>query len=769
MADRRGRQRIKALTRFVRTLIVLAFTCPVLLWSGPASADITYVYDELGRLVGVIDPSSDTAVYSYDAVGNLLSIARYASSTVSIIDFQPKSGPVGTTVTIQGTGFSTTPANNTVTFNGVGATVTSSTTTSIVATVPGGATTGTIGVTVSGNSATSASSFTVSSAGGPPTITSFTPTIGVPGASITISGTNFEPVAINNKVAFYGLPPGKSVATSATTTTLAVPVATNAKSGPITVATPAGSVVSSADFFVPVGGYTAADVIYTGRIVIGGSSVDVPLTTTNKQALVLFQGTAGQRLNLGTVVISGFGSPVLTIYRPDGGTLTTTGYTSARYLPPLPTSGLYVIALQNGAATHTMRLTLSEEVMATATVGGSAVNATIARAGQRARISFSGTAGQRIDLGMTHTFSGVTTAFRTADEATTLVSQGISSPGELHSPVLPSTGTYLLMVESSSAATGSVTATLSAQVTGTITIGGSSTTVSVTRAGQQARVTFTGTSGQSISLGITSATVSGTTTLYRPDASVHNGPTGYSTPSGGVDYAGLLSTGTHELVVDPSGVGTGDVTLTLSELIAGTTALNGTPATVNITRPGQAAYWSFSGTAGQRSSHVISSTITGTLVIYYSGGALWSGGLGTTFVEPLTLPSTTTYYIYVDPTGANMGSATVTSYSVPADVTGSISINGGTTGVTLATPGQNAILSFSGTSGQAITVRMTGNTIGCVFLTITKPAGGGTVTDSTCSSSYNFGLTLTTTGTHTLKVNPQDSRTGSATVEVTQP
>ena len=210
--------------------------------------------------------------------------------------------------------------------------------------------------------------------------------------------------------------------------------------------------------------------------------------------------------------------------------------------------------------------------MATATVGGSAVNATIARAGQRARITFSGTAGQRIDLGMTHTFSGVTTAFRTADEATTLVSQGISSPGELHSPLLPSTGTYLLMVKSSSAATGSVTATLSAEVTGTITIGGSSTTVAVTRAGQRARVTFTGTSGQSISLGITSATVSGTTTLYRPDASVHNGPTGYSTPSGGVDYAGLLSTGTRELIVDPSGVGTGDVTLTLSELIAGTGA-----------------------------------------------------------------------------------------------------------------------------------------------------------------------------------------------------
>jgi len=584
---------------------------------------------------------------------------------------------------------------------------------------------------------------------------------------VTITGTNFETVPINNKVAFYGVPPGKTLATSATATTLVVPMPSNARSGPIRVATPGGTVVSSADFFVPVGGYTAADVVYTGRIVTGGASVDVPLATTNKQALVLFDGTAGQRLDLGTAMISGFGTPGITIYRPDGSTLAATGYTYARYLHPLPISGLYVIALTNGNATHTIRLTLSEEVTATATVGGSSVNATIVRVGQRARITFSGTAGQRIDLGLTHPWASVTTTIKTADEATTLGTQGISSPGELHSSVLPATGTYLLLVEPNSA-TGSFTATLSAEVTGTITIGGSSTTVSITRAGQRARVLFNGTSGQSISLGITSATVSGATTLYRPGGNVHNGPTGYTAPSGGVDYAGLVSTGTHELVVDPSGIGTGDATLTLSELIAGTTALNGTPATVSITRPGQAAYWSFSGTAGQRSSHVVSSTVTGTLVIFYSGGALWSGSLGTTFVEPLALPSTTTYYIYVDPTGANMGSTTVTSYSV-TDITGSTSINGGTTGVTITTLGQNGLFTFSGSSGQAITVRVTSNSIGCMFVSVIKPAGGGTSTASDCANSFNFGVNLTTTGTHTLKIDPQGSRTGSVTVEVTLP
>jgi YD repeat-containing protein len=37
------------------------------------AADIIYIYDELGRLVGVVDPAGDAVTYRYDAVGNLLS------------------------------------------------------------------------------------------------------------------------------------------------------------------------------------------------------------------------------------------------------------------------------------------------------------------------------------------------------------------------------------------------------------------------------------------------------------------------------------------------------------------------------------------------------------------------------------------------------------------------------------------------------------------------------------------------------------------------
>ena len=39
-------------------------------------ADVAYLYDDLGRLVRVIDEAGQAATYHYDAVGNLLQITR---------------------------------------------------------------------------------------------------------------------------------------------------------------------------------------------------------------------------------------------------------------------------------------------------------------------------------------------------------------------------------------------------------------------------------------------------------------------------------------------------------------------------------------------------------------------------------------------------------------------------------------------------------------------------------------------------------------------
>src|SRR2546422_1378143 len=118
----------------------------MIVWSSPLLAsEAQYAYDDLGRLTTVVDEAGNTAIYNYDAVGNLLSIDRFTvpGSGIGIFTLLPGQGAIGSQVKIQGYGFTTTPANNTVTFNGTAATVVSSTTSTIVATVPSGATTGT--------------------------------------------------------------------------------------------------------------------------------------------------------------------------------------------------------------------------------------------------------------------------------------------------------------------------------------------------------------------------------------------------------------------------------------------------------------------------------------------------------------------------------------------------------------------------------------------------------------------------------------------------
>jgi len=76
----------------------------------------------------------------------------------TLVRFSPPSGPVGTSVTITGTGL--TQATK-VTFNGTSATFAVNSDTQITATVPTGATTGKIAVTTKGGSASSTTSFTV--------------------------------------------------------------------------------------------------------------------------------------------------------------------------------------------------------------------------------------------------------------------------------------------------------------------------------------------------------------------------------------------------------------------------------------------------------------------------------------------------------------------------------------------------------------------------------------------------------------------------------
>ena len=107
---------------------------------------------------------------------------------VSIDGFSPRSGGAGTQVTLLGRGFSTTAAFNSVTLGGQACEVVSSTEEALVVRIPE-ASSGPLMVSVeNAGEARTRQPFVVTNA---PTITSVTPMSGVPGAELTITGTNF--------------------------------------------------------------------------------------------------------------------------------------------------------------------------------------------------------------------------------------------------------------------------------------------------------------------------------------------------------------------------------------------------------------------------------------------------------------------------------------------------------------------------------------------------------------------------------------------------
>lgn len=107
------------------------------------------------------------------------------------------------------------------------------------------------------------------------------------------------------------------------------------------------------------------------------------------------------------------------------------------------------------------------------------------------------------------------------------------------------------------------------------------------------------------------------------------------------------------------------------------------------------------------------------------------------------------------------------------DVTGPITVNGAAVSVTLSTPGQTALLTFSGMAGQQVRVPVNNSTLSsCAsgVLSVLKPDGTtlGSL-GSICTGNSLGPLTMATSGTHTVKLEPGGISTGNATVSVTSP
>jgi YD repeat-containing protein len=650
---------------------------------------VSYAYDALGRLVSVVDASGDAATYTYDAVGNILSIGRVGAGTVAITQVTPNSGIVGAPVTLYGTGFSPTPVQNTVTFfNNKPAVVTSSTATQIVTSVPANATSGTIAVTSPLGSATS-SSFTVSTATAAPTISGFTPVVALPGTALTVSGTNFDMTAANDQVTVNQTFASLS---SASATSLGFPVPAGATSGPISVSTAYGAAVSTTDLIVPPAGYTAADIEMIARIGFGDpAALTVPVNTSGKIAIVLFDGIAGRRASFKLSDIA-YPLGVLTVITPYNVQLASSGFTS---------SGLF-----------------------------------------------------------------------------------------LDTAILPVSGTYTIIVKPSFTYSGSVRLTVydvPPDVTGPIVPGGATVTANLATPGQNARYTFTGSVNQRVALSI-GAGPAGTAAILSPEGLVLGQSVTTGTTAVFFDTITLTKAGIYTAFANPTGANTGSLALTLHNAADITTSITPGGASVNVATsiPGQRVVASFTATAGQRVSLNVTNVALsaglgckGTVSLVDSSNTTLRtyGCLLTGFdsfldvTDPLAAGGYTAVF---DPAVDYTGSATLRLYDV-TDLSGTLGVNDPSpTTVSFTTPGQNAALTFSGTSGQLVTVTASGNTFpptACVTVRLFRQDGTTQLATATsCSASFALAQqTLPATENYIVRIDPAGSSTGSVGITVTNP
>ncbi len=299
-------------------------------------------------------------------------------------------------------------------------------------------------------------------------------------------------------------------------------------------------------------------------------------------------------------------------------------------------------------------------------------------------------------------------------------------------------------------------------------------------AGGDAVATFTTSPGHRISLGIGSGTLGAmAVTVTAPDGTrlQDNRPI----PSGGgfIDPLPAALAGVYSIRVHPVTGAGGSVPLSLYDVppdLGGSIVPGGAPVTVSLGVPGQKAQLGFTGVAGKR----ISLRISGDTIS--SSKVLIRGPDGKTFVNR---PSVTTagafieakqltlggaYTLLVDPLGDASGQLTLSLYDVPPDITGAVPVNGSGKAVVLGVPGQNARLTFSGGSGQHVTVRLTADSIASTTFSILRPAGTVLAGPATVGlKGGTLGTTLPAAGVYTILIDPVTWRTGGVTVAVTAP
>ena len=785
-SQRRGARFSRSVAVGILAILLSSAFGSSLAWASVPSNAIRYAYNPDGRLSAVINPESETALYNWDAAGNLQSVTRKSSTKLSIIQLEPTQAAIGETINIWGTGFSTTPSNDTVKFNGTAATVTAATAYTLAVKIPTGATSGTVTVqTTTEGPVTSSESFTVG-ASLAPTITSLSASVAAAGTVITVTGTNFETQTYND---FVKVNQTMAEVTSSTSTSLKFVVPGATGSGRVSIATPQGS-ATGPDLYIPPPGYTVAAIGPTTNLSLGTAST-LTITAAKTVGLATVEASGGEMLSavLKNITVA---SGSMRIYTP-GNVETGGGFSfesgKEKLVEPvtLPVGGTYTILIApSGEDVGKVEITPYDADTVTGaltpTAEGSTKTVSLSSPGQRAAYSVSGTAGEEVSLKVSEvTFAKTAWLEWVNPEGKYITEKGFSSNGFMESVVFPTTGTYTLNVKPNGLNTGSLklTAYNSTAVTGSITptTGGESKTVTTSVPGQGAKITFSGTAGEEVSLVMSESTIkAGSVTVLTSEGSeVASSYKSFGTSTVLDGPFTLPKTGSYTIRIKLAGEETGGVKLTAYKANEVTGSLSpttsGVTETVSLPVPGQKAKYSVSGTAGEEVSLKVSEfTFAKTTYLEWSnpeGKRITEKGFsGNGFMESVVFPTTGTYTLLVTPgSSVNTGSLKLTAYNSTA-VTGSITptTGGESKTVTTTVPGQNAKITFSGTAGEEVSLVLSESTIKAGSVAVFTSEGSEVSSSSksfTTSTTFDGPFALPKTGTYTIRIEPSGEEKGS--------
>jgi len=540
-----------------------------------------------------------------------------------------------------------------------------------------------------------------------------------------------------------------------------------------------------ASIVVAAAAVLAASVVPAGAatysITPGGPSVAVAVTSAGGSSRANFSGSAGQRVAVratNTSILAG----TIRLQDSSGTVLRTSGLnTGGAWLDmvTLPADDTYSIVV-DASGTHTGSTTVTlynvpADPTAALTSGNPGTLVTTIP-GQNASFTFNGTAGWNLSLKLSASTPILNIIVKNPDGTTLMPALGVVGGKWIEPLDLTQTGTYTIKVDPQSFAKGSQTVTawtFHGDQTAHTPADGSTHTFNLATPGQNGSLYVAAASGDRLSFTFTGVTGSvGKMWIKNPDGTV-------LVPSQTVSGSGIMvepvvvgQTGDYHVFLNPTADNTGSVTVrayTVPPDMVHDVAVDGTPDSMVFTIPGQNGKIRFTASAGQEVSINLGSSVADTdyQILKPNGNELDSGSFDTSgeFIEPFTLPVDGLYKLVLDPQSFSLGTVTATVYDVPADATTAGAI-GATTVNTVGTPGQNAAMTFTGTTGQRVSLTASVVSIPSSTVWIERPNGASIAQFSTGTSGHFMSpVTLPQNGTYIVHIDPQGSGTGHMSLD----